>query len=131
MDWSNGFASPAFPFGSNRNFWERCHSWQSWKPRICSSFKDGIAGLGSKIIHNKQCIGEVTSSSWSPYQECGVAIVRLNNNFTDINSPVEVYDYKNEKLNAYICDLPMYDKNAEIVRGIDRKVPKTSNPWFK
>ena len=93
--------------------------------------KDGIASLGSKITHNKQCIGEVTSSSWSPYQECGVAIVRLNNNFTDTDSPVEVYNYKNDKLNAHICDLPMYDKNAEIVRGIDRKVPKTSNPWFK
>ena len=93
--------------------------------------KDGIASLGSKIMHNKQCIGEVTSSSWSPYQECGVAIVRLNNNFTDTDSQVEVYNYKNDKLNAHICDLPMYDKNAEIVRGIDRKVPKTSNPWFK
>ena len=93
--------------------------------------KGGIASLGSKITHNKQCIGEVTSSSWSPYQECGVAIVRLNNNFTDADSPVEVYNYKNDKLNAHICDLPMYDKNAEIVRGIDRKVPKTSNPWFK
>ena len=39
--------------------------------------KNGIACLGSKIIINKQCIGEVTSSSWSPYQECGVSIVRL------------------------------------------------------
>ena len=93
--------------------------------------RDGIACLGSKIIHNKQCIGNVTSSGWSPYQECGVAIVRLDNNLTEINSPVEVFDYKNNKLNGYICDLPMYDQNAEIVRGIDQKTPKTPNPWFK
>ncbi len=93
--------------------------------------KDGIAKLGSKIIYNKQCIGEVTSSSWSPYQECGVAIVRLINNINDLNSPVEVYDYRNNNFEAYICDLPMYDKNTEIVKGIDRNIPQTPNPWFR
>ena len=93
--------------------------------------KDGIACLGSKITNNNQCIGEVTSSSWSPYQECGVAIIRLNNDFEEYDKIVEVHNYENKKLKAYICDLPMYDKNSEIVRGIDRKIPKSSNPWFK
>ena len=93
--------------------------------------KDGIACLGSKITNNNQCIGEVTSSSWSPYQECGVAIIRLNNDFEEYDKIVEVHNYENKKLIAYICDLPMYDKNSEIVRGIDRKIPKSSNPWFK
>ena len=93
--------------------------------------KDGIACQGSKIMLNKQCIGEVTSSSWSPYQKCGVAIVRLINKTYEFSSPVEVYDYKNNILEAYICDLPMYDKNGEIVRGIDKNIPQTSNPWFK
>tara|TARA_X000000368_G_scaffold399476_1_gene370485 strand:+ start:159 stop:1367 length:1209 start_codon:yes stop_codon:yes gene_type:complete len=93
--------------------------------------KNGIACLGGKIIYNKQCIGEVTSSSWSPYQECGVSIVRLTNNYDKFISPVDVYDYKNNKLEAYICDLPMFDKNSEIVRGIDKSIPKSPNPWFK
>ena len=93
--------------------------------------KNGIACLGSKIIINKQCIGEVTSSSWSPYQECGVSIVRLINDYNAGDLPVEVYDYKNNKLKGYICDLPMYDKNSEIVRGIDNNVPQNPNPWFK
>ena len=93
--------------------------------------KNGIACLVSKIIINKQCIGEVTSSSWSPYQECGVSIVRLINDYKAGDSPVEVYDYKNNKLNGYICDLPMYDKNSEIVRGIDNNIPQNPNPWFK
>jgi len=93
--------------------------------------KNGIACLGSKIISNKQCIGEVTSSSWSPYQECGVSIVRLTNNYGELTSPVDVFDYKNNKLKAYICDLPMYDKKSEIVRGIDKNIPKSPNPWFK
>ena len=93
--------------------------------------KNGIACLGSKIIINKQCIGEVTSSSWSPYQECGVSIVRLINDYNTGDLPVEVYDYKNNKLKGYICDLPMYDKNSEIVRGIDNNIPQNPNPWFK
>ena len=50
--------------------------------------KDGIACLGSKITNNNQCIGEVTSSSWSPYQECGVAIIRLNNDFEEYDKIV-------------------------------------------
>ena len=107
---------------------EKCDkSIKLWGMRVAN----GIARIGKSIFLNDKLVGEVTSSSWSPYQECGVAIVRLNNNLTEINSPVEVFDYKNNKLNGYICDLPMYDQNAEIVRGIDRKTPKTPNPWFK
>ena len=61
----------------------------------------------------------------------GKIIVRLINNYNDAVSPVEVYDYKNNKLKGYICDLPMYDKNSEIVRGINKNIPQTPNPWFK
>ena len=28
-----------------------------------------------------------------------------------------------------ICKLPMYDTEGEIVRGINRNIPKQPNPW--
>ena len=28
-----------------------------------------------------------------------------------------------------ICKLPMYDAKGEIVRGLNRNIPKVPNPW--
>ncbi len=91
---------------------------------------NGIAKTGKSIFFKDKLVGEVTSSSWSPYQECGVSIVRFydTSNLTD-NLVVDVLDNQHKQLKGYICELPMYDKEGEIVRGIDRNFPKDPNPW--
>ena len=91
---------------------------------------NGIARIGKSIFLNNKSVGEVTSSSWSPYQECGVSIIR----FYEAPDPttniiLDVFDIKNNILKGYICKLPMYDQKGEIVRGINRNIPQCPNPW--
>ena len=90
---------------------------------------DGIAKTGKSIFLEDQLIGEVTSSSWSPYQECGVSIIKFYeaNRFEGL--VLNVLDAQNNNLKGYTCGLPMYDEKGEIVRGIETKIPSEPNSW--
>ena len=76
-------------------------------------------------------IGVIGSSTWSPYLECGVGIVRLDLDNIEIGTKVDVIGINGEKLMAEICSLPMYDEKGLILRGIDKNIPNKSNPWFE
>ena len=98
---------------------------KTWGIRVMS----GTAIKGESIKLNEEEIGKITSSTWSPYQVCGVGIVHLNNNE---NGPGDIVDVKctDGKLHkGQICKLPMYDEQGEIVRGIDRNIPNKPKPW--
>ena len=98
---------------------------KTWGIRVVS----GTAIKGESIKLNEEEIGKITSSTWSPYQVCGVGIVHLNNNE---NGPGDIVDVKctDGKLHkGQICKLPMYDEKGEIVRGIDRNIPHEPKPW--
>ena len=98
---------------------------KTWGIRVVS----GTAIKGESIKLNEEEIGKITSSTWSPYQVCGVGIVRLNNNE---NGPGDIVDVKctDGKLHkGQICKLPMYDEQGEIVRGINRNIPYEPKPW--
>ena len=98
---------------------------RSWGIRVV----DGIAKKGRFIKLNDQTIGKVTSSTWSPYQVCGVGIVLLDKPDIGPGSVVEV-ECTNEKIHkAEICELPMYDPKGEIVRGINKNIPTKAEPW--
>ena len=90
---------------------------------------NGIAKTGKSIFLEDQLIGEVTSSSWSPYQECGVSIIRFYEAHTSKGLVLDVLDNQNTNLKGYICELPMYDEKGEIVRGIESKIPTEPNSW--
>ena len=97
----------------------------TWGIRVVS----GTAIKGESIKLNEKEIGKITSSTWSPYQVCGVGIVHLNNNE---NGPGDIVDVKctDGKLHkGQICKLPMYDEQGKIVRGIDRNIPHEPKPW--
>ena len=98
---------------------------RSWGIRVV----DGIAKKGRFIKLNDQTIGKVTSSTWSPYQVCGVGIILLDKADIGPGSVVEV-ECTDEKIHkAELCKLPMYDPKGEIVRGIDKKIPTKAEPW--
>ena len=87
---------------------------KTWGIRVVS----GTAIKGESIKLNEEEIGKITSSTWSPYQVCGVGIVHLNN---DENGPGDIVDVKctDGKLHkGQICKLPMYDEQGEIVRAV-------------
>ena len=101
---------------------KRC---RTWGIRVM----DGTAIKGEGIKINEKIIGTITSSTWSPYQICGVGIVHLDNND---NGPGDIVDVKctdGKVHKGEICKLPMYDEKGEIVRGIDKNIPKEPSPW--
>ena len=89
----------------------------------------GTAIRGKSLKINSKVVGEVTSSTWSPYQVCGVGIVHMHNSDLGPGTVLDV-DCTNGKIHkGELCKLPMYDTKGEIVRGINKDVPKDPSPW--
>ena len=90
----------------------------------------GTAIRGKSLKINSEVVGEVTSSTWSPYQVCGVGIVHMQDSNYGPGTVLDV-DCTNGKIHkGELCKLPMYDIKGEIVRGINNDVPKEPSPWI-
>ncbi len=89
----------------------------------------GTAIRGKSLKINSKVVGEVTSSTWSPYQVCGVGIVHMQDSNYGPGTLLDV-DCTNGKIHkGELCKLPMYDVKGEIVRGINNDIPKEPSPW--
>ncbi len=89
----------------------------------------GTAIRGKSLKINTKVVGEVTSSTWSPYQVCGVGIVHMQDSNYGPGTVLDV-DCTNGKIHkGELCKLPMYDTKGEIVRGINNHIPKEPSPW--
>ena len=91
----------------------------------------GIAVKGQTISIDNKDVGTISSSTWSPYLECGVCIARIDKDDLKEGELIDVNGINGEKLKAEISILPMYDKDGLILRGIDKNIPNSSNPWFE
>ncbi len=89
----------------------------------------GTAIRGKSLKINSKVVGEVTSSTWSPYQVCGVGIVHMQDSNYGPGTLLDV-DCTNGKIHkGELCKLPMYDAKGEIVKGINKDIPKEPSPW--
>ena len=93
---------------------------RTWGMRV----DDGIALLGRHIEIDGTTVGRVCSSSWSPYLQQGVAIVRMDNSGVGPDNLVTVNCIDDTQHQARICSLPLYDKNREIPRGTLVDIPE-------
>ena len=98
---------------------------QSWGIRV----EGGTAVRGDTLEYKGQPIGRVTSSTWSPYQVCGVGIVLLNDADFSPGSVVDVQCSDGQVHQAQLCTLPMYDPQGEVVRGANSTIPAGPEPW--
>jgi len=98
---------------------------QSWGIRV----EGGTAVRGDTLEYQGQPIGRVTSSTWSPFQVCGVGIVLLNSTDFSPGSVVDVKCSDGQLHQAQLCTLPMYDPRGEVVRGTNSTIPAGPEPW--
>ena len=91
--------------------------------------RGGVAERGRNVVFDNKVIGQVCSSTWSPYQECGVAIVRMDKSETGIGTEVQVTGTDGKTYSAQLCALPMYDVDGAIVRGKHKVIPNWPDPW--
>ena len=89
----------------------------------------GTAIRGKSLKINCKIVGKVTSSTWSPYQVCGVGIVHMYNADFGPGTVLDVVCTNGKIHKGELCELPMYDTKGEIVRGINKDIPKEPSPW--
>jgi len=86
---------------------------RTWGLRVSG----GIARVGDSLTRGGIPAGRVCSTAWSPFQRCGVAIVRLGEAGAGPGARFEVACRDGEDRPAELCDLPMYDPERAIPRG--------------
>ena len=91
--------------------------------------RGGIAERGRTISIDGTVVGQVCSSTWSPYQECGVGIVRMDDPAMGPGTELRVLGNDENTYDAEVCHLPMYDASGDIVRGRAVEPPKGPNTW--
>jgi len=79
--------------------------------------------IDGEVCSNGQPIGRVTAAAWSPYLKCGTAIVRLNKASNRSLGAITVRLRNGAMMPASLVNLPMYDINKAIPRGLDKTIP--------
>ena len=64
------------------------------------------------------------SSAWSPFQRCGVAIVRLDAPDHGPGTALDVVCSGGVTRSGVTCGLSMYDEHREIPRGMRVDIPE-------
>lgn len=77
----------------------------------------GVADLGDTLSVDRRPVGRVCSSGWSPYQQCGVAIVRMEDMTFGPGAAVNVVCADGDIRAGELCTLPMFDAERLIPRG--------------
>lgn len=86
---------------------------RTWGMRVTG----GVSQLGRVITVGGEIVGRVCSSGYSPYQGCGVCIVRMDNPTHGPGMKVQVEVTGGSRCDAELCTLPMYDADRLIPRG--------------
>ena len=61
---------------------------------------------------------------------CGVGIVHMQRSDLGPGTILDVNCTNGKIQKGELCELPMYDTKGEIVRGINKEIPKEPNPWI-
>ncbi len=86
---------------------------RTWGMRV----QGGVAHIGKVLSRTGAPAGVACSNAWSPFQQCGVAIFRLDDPDLGPGATLEVACTDGQTRSAVTCDTPMYDRKREIPRG--------------
>ena len=76
---------------------------------------------------NGDSVGYLPLSTWSPTLQKFIGYVRFNHADEWKNFSIKVETDQNKLINCEITDLPFYDKEKKIPRGIDKTIPQIKN----
>ncbi len=85
--------------------------------------EDAAPLSGSRIKREGKTVGHTTAGAWSPYLEKGIAFARMHeaNDWVDRDVTVELTDGSEHA--AVIVNLPFYDEEKLIPRGLANAAP--------
>lgn len=83
----------------------------------------GVPRRGDTLRYDDAPAGRVCSTAWSPFLQRGIAIVRLNESALGPGTVLHVECKDGQSRDAEVCELPMYDRDGDILRGRDTTIP--------
>ena len=84
----------------------------------------GVPGYGETLVDGCRAVGHVTAGAWSPYLKSGIGYVRFDAPGAWAGRKLEVRTQDGALLDCEIVDLPFYDPEKRIPRGIDASIPQ-------
>lgn len=83
----------------------------------------GTPAAGSTIMDGNKVVGHVTAGVPSPTLECGIGYARFNHAGDWVGLSLELHLPDGTKHEGEVVNVPFFDTNKEIVRGINRNIP--------
>ena len=80
----------------------------------------------SGVADGDQVVGRVTASAWSPYLGCGIGYVRFNDPGEWAGRVLSVLMGEGDSHPCEIIEIPFYDKEKRIAKGLDKSIPEIS-----
>jgi aminomethyltransferase len=85
--------------------------------------RTSIPWAGLEVRDGGETIGNMTTGAWSPYLNYGVGYIRLNAAEHRDAQSLSVIGRDGESHAAEIVNLPFYDAQKKIPRGLDASIP--------
>ena len=83
----------------------------------------GVPAYGARVRAADETVGRVLSSAWSPLLACGIGYVQFYRSDAWPGTDVTVVQHDGTELEAVVVNLPFYDEEKRIPRGIDTSIP--------
>jgi len=77
-----------------------------------------------EVLDGDQPVGQATAGAWSPFLDCGIGYVRFNEPGEWVGQALSVKIQDGKTHSCEIIELPFYDKEKRIARGLDKSVPE-------
>ena len=88
--------------------------------------KKSVPEVHAKITKSGEEIGKITSGVFSPTLKCGIGFLRLNSPLKIIGEEVQMILSDDSIENCEVVDLPFFDQEKKIARGLDTTIPDVS-----
>jgi aminomethyltransferase len=85
--------------------------------------ESGVPAYGAKVREAGETVGRVRSSAWSPLLACGIGYVQFYRSDDWPGTDVTVIHRDGTELKGAVVNLPFYDEEKRIPRGIDTSIP--------
>lgn len=80
-------------------------------------------GYRATVLENGKSVGHITAATWSPTLDCGIGYVRFDEPGDWIGKTLSVTSEDGTAQACTVVDLPFYDKEKKIPRGLDKTIP--------
>jgi aminomethyltransferase len=82
-----------------------------------------LPDMSDQVLDGSRTVGRITAGAWSPYLGTGIGYVRFNEAGDWARRTLSLKNEEGVACSCEIVELPFYDKDKRIPRGLDKSVP--------